>query len=210
MKNFNTANLLIFLSWSEHAKAECQEIDQNDNKIQSLTDCNNELEQMDTEEPLKIKIEQLSLESDIYNINNTMFNPNSEELKGLESIMCNSPTQATTMTEQIIKEEESINCLLCTNLITFPNLYEYQRHLGLIHYRQQITDTYLPPGNTKSPFSCVVCLNESGNKISFGYETFLIIHLATRHNCCIEFAETNVDMLLGTIHKLRNYNFAQI
>ena len=163
---------------------------------------------MDTEEQSKIKKEQISLESDTYNINNTLFNPNSEELKGLESIMCHSPVQAIAMAEQIIKEEESMNCFLCTDLITLPNLYEYQRHLGLQHYRQQIADTYLPPGNTKAPFSCIICFKESGNKITFGYETFLIIHLATRHNCCIEFAETSVEMLLGTIHKLRNPNLA--
>ena len=191
---------------SKPAKAEYQEIVENDNETQRLTDSNIEQEQMDTGEQLKINIKQISEESDTSNINNTFLNLNIKKLKGLESIKCKSPTPepAPMLTEKIIREEESLNCFLCTNLITFPNLYEFQCHLGLQHYRQQIADTYLPPRINTSPFPCTICIKESGKKVSFDYETFLIIHLATSHNCCIEFVEKNIEMLSGIANKLRN------
>ena len=99
-----------------------------------------------------------------------------------------------------IKEEQdlpkNIPCLLCKN-VNFPSLYEYQRHLALSHFKEEIISIYLADQN-ETKFTCTVCQGDSNRTMTFAYRTFLIIHLATYHNCCLEFASKTI------INQLKN------
>ena len=101
---------------------------------------------------------------------------------------CEKPGQLKV---QIKKEiSDNIPCLICDN-VDFPNLYEYQRHLALSHFKEEISLYYLPD-KIETNFPCKVCRRDSNRTIAFANETFLIIHLATFHNCCVEFASKAV------------------
>ena len=85
-------------------------------------------------------------------------------------------------------------CLLCGNIF-FPSLFEYQRHLAFSHFSENISSIYLPDKN-ETKFTCTVCLRDSNKTMVFANKTFLILHLATFHNCCLEFAsETVINQL---------------
>jgi hypothetical protein len=111
------------------------------------------------------------------------------------AITLGTATTSTIATANQIIKQEQIQCLLCSSTSTFSSYYGYQRHLGLQHFRQQIADTYLP-SKSVAPFSCGICQIGTGQEMSFNFETFLIIHLATSHNCCIDFADENLEMQL--------------
>ena len=93
---------------------------------------------------------------------------------------------------------ELICCLICSNQ-TFPNLREYQRHLALTHFQKDIVNKYVPENASGSPYSCVLCPVDF--KLSFSYSSFLVIHLSTVHNCCLQFGGTDLSSQLLELNK---------
>ena len=87
-----------------------------------------------------------------------------------------------------------ISCLLCSN-IYFSSLYDYQRHMALSHFKDEIISRYLeqPKSENSSTYLCVFC------HMSFGSSSFLVIHLATVHNCCQQFANQELNTQLNDL-----------
>ena len=107
-----------------------------------------------------------------------------------------NPGQLEVQTKEEQDLPKNIPCLLCKT-VDFPSLYEYQRHLALSHFKDEISAIYLADQN-ETKFTCTVCLGDSNRTMTFAYRTFLIIHLATYHNCCLEFASKTI------INQLKN------
>jgi hypothetical protein len=104
-----------------------------------------------------------------------------------------------------IKSESNdpILCLLCSDR-DFPNMYEYQRHLALSHFREQIAKKYFPASSKSSEsFSCDLCNSKPGQEVKFFYSTFLAIHLSTVHDCCDEFATSELAEQLNELKSTR-------
>ena len=103
---------------------------------------------------------------------------------------CEKPEQLKVQIKEEGDISDNIKCLICHN-VDFPSLYEYQRHLALSHFKEEISLYHLSD-KIEAKCTCTVCLRDSNRTIAFVNETFLIIHLATFHNCCLEFASKAV------------------